>query len=443
MKWFLIFLALLVPVYLSAQEGDSLDWDIDTIFDEPVTASPPEGTVADTPGITGTAPGTTGTTTGTKATTATTTTTVKSQLKRRGYIFGVTYGFITGLSPGWYEVPWDSDWHKEDYYLDRAIKLQGSFSVDAQFTETFRAISTISYEVPGFNFTLKDFFFDYNFSDTVFFRGGKYNLSWGISPNYHLTDILARVPKTGFSGDSYIFRADMPIGIGGIQVLALTRADLMHGVKPEIEDFGFGGKYNLALRWADLDTGIYYKNNMPLRGFLSIKTTIDKTELYNEYMGVVDFDKSNKFSGALNFGFARDFFSDKLSLAGEIFYNAEDDVYWYKSETSFKKSEISPFIEGLNIALNLTYRPWEKGNPRLFIQALFAPEQNTAQLIPGFRLTPVPNLELYFAVPMALGSKDGYYYSNTVNKDNKGKPLPFGVTLMFTLKGTIQSGHYN
>jgi len=409
-----IFMALLAAVYLPAQEGDSLDWDIDTIFDEPLPASPPEEAK----------------------------TTVKNLIKQRGYTFGVSYAFITGISPGWWVVPWDSGWNKEDYYLDRGIKLQGSFSLDAQFSETFRAISTISYEIPNFGFALGDFFFDYNFYDKVFFRGGKYGLSWGISPNYGFTNLLSRVPKEGYSGESYILKADMPIGIGGVQVLALTRADLMHGYKPKMEDFGFGGKYNLALRWADFDIGLYHKNNMPLRSFLSIKTTVGKTELYNEWLVVMDFQNSSELSGAANFGFARDFFDNKLRMAGELFFNAEGNAYWYRPETNLQKSEISPFIEGFNMAFHLSYRPWEKGNPRLFVQTRYAPEQKSAQIVPGFSLNPWSNFEFSFVVPMVLGSKDGYYYTNST-RDDQGRPLPFSVAVLLTLRGTVQSWHNN
>jgi len=421
MKWFLIFLGLLVPVYLSAQEGDSLGWDIDTIFDEPSPA-PSDGTKANT-----TVP-------------AVNATTVKKVIKQQGYTFGVSYGFSTGFAPGWWIVPWDSEWNKEDYYLDRGIKLNGGFTIDAQISEAFRVISTFSFQIPGFSFSLGDFFFDYNFYDTVFFRGGKYNLSWGISPNYGFTNLLSRVPKEGFSGDSYIYKIDVPIGIGGIQALALTRADLNGGVIPKIEDFGFGGKYNLALRWADLDLGVYYKDNMPLRGFFSIKTTIMKTEVYNEWLGVIDLQNSSEVSGAVNLGFARDFFGNKLSLAAELFFNAEGNAYWYRPETTLQKSDISPFIEGFNIAINMTYRPWEKGNPRFFIQALYAPEQNTTKLIPGFRLTPWTNIEFSIATPMALGSKDGYYYMNSAT-DNNGRHLPFSLVFLISMGGSVQSGH--
>jgi len=265
-----------------------------------------------------------------------------------------------------------------------------------------------------------------------FFRGGKYNHSWGYSPNFGFANLLSRVPE-GKSGDSYILKADVPIGIGGIQALALTRAHLMEGILPGWRDIGYGAKYNLALRWADFDIGAFYQEGMALRGFMSIKTTIGKTELYNEWMAAVHSDYET--SGAGNVGVVRDFFGGKLTANGELFYNAEKETYWYRPESGFYKAEKSPFVEGFNIALNLLYRLGGKINPRLFLQSFYAPFQNSAQVVPGFRLGLWPYIEFYFAVPMALGDKNGYYYSHTA--DPYGRP--FSVVMLLTLTGGIRA----
>jgi hypothetical protein len=127
-----------------------------------------------------------------------------------------------------------------------------------------------------------------------------------------------------------------------------------------------------------------------------------------------------------------------------LFYNAEKDTYRYYPETNIREAGTSPFIEGFNMALNLIYKPWEKGNPRFYLGTLYAPTQNSAHLIPGFRLSPLNNLEINFAVPMALGEKDGYYYKNTVimAAQNENEPLPFAVVFIITLSGGVQFGHY-
>jgi len=426
-KIFLVCLGILSFVSLSAQEQNTLDWDIDTIFNDlfpepssPETTEPPASTK-----------------------TPAKTTPVTNKIQRRGYTFGIDYRFITGVAPGWYEMPETEYWRKEDYYLYRYITMINTFSLDAQITEDFRAISNINYQIPGTSFTMGDFFFDYKLYDIIFFRGGKYNMSWGISPNFGFTNLLIRVPKEAPNGDSYIFKADVPIGKGGFQALTMTRVNLANSIiLPKLDDFGYGGKFNYAHRLADLDVGFFSQEGMPLRGFLSIKTTIKKIELYNEWVASMDTETKDMYV-SFNIGFARTFFDKKLDINGEFLYNGEKDTYWYQHETDVLNATKYSFIDGVNLALNIQFKPWSKGDPRLFLQTRYAPMENSTQIIPGFRLTPWRNIDFYFSVPMSLGNRDGYYYNNTINVNDKNKPLPFAVIFSVRVGGSISYGHYN
>jgi hypothetical protein len=400
-------------------------WDLDSIFDEP----PPDSSVAETTAAGDDSAGLA----------------ISSLLRRRGFTFDASYGFSAGIAPGWDEAPWFSDVDKT-FTFSPGVKMKAAVGLDVQISEAFRVKSSVKFEIPKFNdvfsFTLGDFFFDYNLYDTVFFRGGKYNLTWGISPNYGFTNLLSRVPSGYVAKESFILKADIPIGVGGIQALSQTRADLLGGVVPGIEDFGVGVKYNLALRAADIDVGAFYQKNMTPRGFLAIKTTIGNTELYHEWMVAVNFDEPGKTSGAANIGFVRDFLANKLTVNGELFFNAEENALWYNPETDFRKEEMPPFVTGLNGALNASYRLDGKGNPRFFAQLLYAPTEESAQFIPGFRLNPWPHIEFYAAMPMALGSRDGYYYTHTYIRDNQNRPRPFSLMLLLSLNGTFQYGQY-
>ena len=420
----LLLLGLLCFAHLPAQEGNSLDWDIDSIFDEPPLELPvPEEPQDDTAGGA-----------------------VIDMIQRRGFYFDISSEFITGVAPAWYHLPWSEDWDNGLYYLGRYIRMRNSFTMDIQISSVFRTRSVIQFEIPNFGLSLGDFFFDYNFYDTVFFRGGKHELSWGISPNYGFTNLLSRVPKDAYdgeAGDSFILKAEVPVGKGGVQALTLTRADLVRSARQlKMEDFGFGAKVNFAYQWADFDIGTFFQQGMALRGFFSIKTTIRTTELYSEWLAAIDVKDVSNISGAFSFGFGQDFFDGKLNVNGELFYNRERDTYWYHPETQIREAGTSPFMEGFNIAVNMLYKPWEMGNPRLFAKLLYAPRQHSAQFIPGFRLSPWSHLEFYMAMPVSLGSKDGYYYQNTVTVDDENRPLPIAFIFLITLKGGIQFGHY-
>jgi len=423
MKPFFVFLSFLVLTRLGAQEKPLLDWDIDSVFNEPaaVTESPseePEGAA-----------------TGTAA----------DNLKRQIFIIDASYEFMAGVMPSWLEAPWSSA-EDRGFFWDRAIKLRSSLGVDAQIDKSFRVRTNIFFEIPNFYLRLGDFFFDYNLYDVVFFRGGKYAHSWGISPNYNFTDLLARIPPgIANPGESFIFKIDVPAGIGGFQVLTLTRADLQSSnpAMPKLEDFGFGGKYNLALSAADLDFGIYYQEGMALRAFLSAKTTLWKTELYSEGLAAIDVHEPSNISGAVSVGFVRDFFADKFNVNGEIFYNAEKGAYWYRPETNIREAGRVPFIDGLNLALNLRYKFGGNVDLRLFTQVLYAPFENSAQLTPGITLNPWSHIGIYLAAPMALGGKDGYYSQHTLTVDLENRPIPFRVMILINVSGSVQFGFPN
>jgi hypothetical protein len=143
-------------------------------------------------------------------------------------------------------------------------------------------------------------------------------------------------------------------------------------------------------------------------------------------------------SGAANIGFARDFFDGKLTANGELLFNAEENAYWYSPKTDIKEAETSPFIVGLSGALNLIYRIGGKGNPRFFTQILYAPMENSARFVPGFGLNPWSHIDFYVAMPMALGSRDGYYYIHTADVNNR----PFSIMMLLSLGGAFQYGYY-
>lgn len=420
MKWFAVFLGLLVIMSPCAQENIFLDFDIDSLF-----GSPDEEVEE-------------------KTEDEMTEVTILSLVRKRGIIFDVSFEFIAGIMPGWKEAPWFEDGRENFFFNQKILKMSSSFVIDAQISEAFRVLTNINFSIPPYSgFGLGDFFFDYNLFNKVFFRAGKYEHAWGISPNFGFANLLSRVPaiieEDGYSGEAFTFKIDIPIKVGGIQLLAMTRNPIMRGYIPSVRSLGYGAKYNMALTVIDLDIGAFYQENMAFRSFLSLKKTIGKTEVYNEWLGVIDDIKNpKKLSGAVNIGFYRDFLDNKLSLNGEIFYNAEKSANWYSPETNILKEDVFHYLEGFNAALNLIYRFKGIGPPMFFTQIRYSTTEKSAFFIPGFRLPPFQNFEFYFAVPMALGSSNGYYYK----KSSELKDRPFSIVLLLTLKGGIRTGYY-
>jgi hypothetical protein len=362
-------------------------------------------------------------------------------LRQSGFSLDASFYAYGGITPGWSEAPWFWSREEEKYSHVVGIIMNGSLGLDFQISDILRIKNSFGYRFPGFEFRIQEFFLDYKLKDIIFFRAGKYTHNWGISTNYPFTNLLSRLPPGNLGGDSYVVKADIPIGIGGLELLALTRDGFIANLSaPAIREIGFGGKYNLAFRLADIDLGIYYHRTMPLRALVSVKSTIRNTEVYAEALASLRHETWDDFKGSANLGFLHDFFADKLTVNGEIFYNGEHDTFWFNPENKLQEADVSPFIEGFNAAFNLIYRPrpggW--GGLRFFTRCLYSLDEKTAYLVPGFSLTPFPHINVYLAVPTALGSREGTYY--TQNDDTQNRP--FSIVFLVSLSGSYHFGHY-
>lgn len=424
---FLLLTAIILLTPIAAQERDLLDidfGDLDSIFDLPEAEEETAETPVQAPP------------------------TILQSLRRRGLEFSASYTFEGATNPGWDMYPWEFN-GKENFSWALGINMNSTFGIDAHISSNFRVRSSIRFNIPNTSInartdpatsnnhshrytlypelTLRDFYLDYNFNEVVFFRAGKFTQSWGFSPNFDFTNILKRNPEGGPSGSPFTFRFDIPINVGGIQLLVQTKADIAGGEIPDRYNVGFGGKYNLALQWADFNMGFYVQDAMATRGFFTIKTTIGDTEVYNEWLLSVNSHTDKSAGISFNLGFARAFFDDKLELNGELFYNMEGK---------------SPYIDGLNLSLNLLYRFSGWGNPRFFTRFLYG--DRSVSLIPGIRITPFTNMEIYFALPLAFGREDSYYYKDFrkqhVNKD--GEFRPFNFLLYITFRGSVRASYF-
>ncbi|MDR2135058.1 MAG: hypothetical protein LBO76_00410, partial [Treponema sp.] len=274
------------PPFAAAQgaDPDALDWDFDTLFDGPEgpqDASPGEsGEPGEAPGAPP-SPGSGAAAGGGSAGAGSEDaggedggSLLADLLGRSGFSLDFSYNAGAGFSPGWSEAPWFADTFESVYSHVLGISLTSSVSADVRISDTFRAHSSLSFAVPGSSvLSLSEFFIDYQIRSLVYIRVGKFNQNWGISSNFSAANLLSRVPQ-GKGGDPYIIKMNIPIGIGGLEYLALTRTGFMQGATPAFSEIGYGAKYNLAFTWADIDLGAFYHKEMPLRASASVKTTL-------------------------------------------------------------------------------------------------------------------------------------------------------------------------
>ncbi|GMO46753.1 MAG: hypothetical protein Ta2B_28450 [Termitinemataceae bacterium] len=368
----------------------------------------------------------------------------------KGFGIDTSYYVMGGFLPGWREAPWyfesKNDWTDKNTAIVGA-SMNANISLDIQPSRFLRIRQTVSFAIPSPPLTIKEFFFDYNFMDIFYVKAGKYDFNWGYSPNFPYANLLSRIPNgINNPGEAYLAKIDVPIGIGGLQLVMLTRSGFIEDIsKPRLENFGEGIKYNIAKENFDIDIGGFYLMeanshdeiyNMPLRVFFSLKTTMfSSLEFYTEGMMSIP-----EITYSYSLGIIQSMFKDKLWINAEMYYNGEGNAdSLRRNNLLIEDKETFPLLDGFNFALNMQFKPGLKGRFQIFASCLYSMYTNTAQLVPGITLEPAEHLQLYLAVPMALGNRgpNTYYWQNA-DINNR----PFAIVLAIKINGSYRYGHF-
>jgi len=367
---------------------------------------------------------------------------VKSVLKKTGISLDSQFAFFSGYSPGLTNFPWDDPaWTYSDFVL---FGMSSSLSLDYRISPELRVLQKFSMTFPELDFRVEEIFADYSLKDILYFRMGRQRITWGFSPNFPFTNLPARIPDLytvpgaeeidSSTPDSFAFKVNLPIGIGGIEALAFTRTGFWEGQDyPSVGEIGIGGKGNIALSWIDLTAGGFYLPELGPRAYYSFNTTFwDNLQLYSE--GLLSFDKPALLS-AFSSGFVEtsfsagvllELFSGRLQLNGEYYYNGETEDLTLKNTTF-------PLFEGHNLAFNLRLKTANK-KVQFSSQLKYNLTEDSGILIPTVSMDLLPNLTVVCALPCILGSDSGGYAAeNPVTKDR-----PVSFVLSARLSGKIQ-----
>lgn len=367
-------------------------------------------------------------------------------INRTGFAIDTSYEVMGGFLPGWDEAPWyfgeDADWRSSLSNLIGA-KMKATLGLDIQPSQYLLIRQSFTFSIPSPPLTIKEFYFDYNYLDHFYVKAGKFESAWGVSPNFPFANLLARTPA-GIEnpGDTYIAQLDIPIGIGGFNAILLTRPGYIDFAKPRLEDFGGGLKYNIAKQNWDIDLGFFYFELMPLRSFISLKTTLFRqVEFYSEAMININHENWSDWGFSGTAGIMQFFFHEKLRLNLELYYNGEGNSSSLRRNSLLDDDEKEfRLFDGFNSAVNISYKPGGLANLHIFFGYLHALLINSAQIVPGIVLEPAKHVQLYFAVPMAAGTNDpDSYYRHNADTNNR----PFSLVLAVKIKGAYNFGHFD
>jgi hypothetical protein len=397
--WCVFFLVLFSSAALSAEDKTPpADTDVDSLFTDDnadtTTAEPKEPDIL-------------------------------SDLLPTGFTLGADVSLITGYSPGLNYLPGDVADLSQIAYADMAIfDMAASLSFDVRFTPDLKLFSRLSACLPDFRAEIQELFCDFNVQKAVFIRMGRHSLTWGISPNYPFTNLLGFVPipqdQNTDAADSIACKINIPLGVGGIDLVAFSRTSLWDAPdQPTVDEIGIGSRFNLALPNFDFSIGGYYHKDLPLRFYYSLKTTLFGTvETYTEgqattnLLSLTDPSVATWYLSA-NLGVYFDLFAKALKV------NAE---YYYCGETSdlTQKGASFTLFPGHNLALNTSWS-LAGGQVKLLFQGKYNISQNSGYMIPAATLDVIPNVTFSLAVPFIVGPiTGGYFVQNVVSgSDNR------------------------
>jgi hypothetical protein len=352
-----------------------------------------------------------------------------------GFGLYADYSIIASYLPGYSKSPWQESFRGKEIFDSSqpfGAEMNAYLGLDIRLSPVLRFWQSAKFSIPGMTMKLYEFYGEYNFLNQAYVKIGKYNYGWGLSPNFPYTNLLIRLPlDSPDPGDLYLAKVDIPIGTGGLQTIAFTRERYIDAVNPQLKQFSFGGKFNFASRYADIDIGSLYFKEMPWRTFFSLKTTVFKsTELYAEALIAIRHETMDdaRFSGSI--GFYQDFFDKKIRLNMEIFYNGEFDGAFYRQENPLEDTKKKyPFLQGTNTAFNLDYKPGGLAQLRVGTKFLYNIDENSGEIIPGISIEPAQHLKLYFAMPFVVGNPNGKYYTANSDKYNRAFSFVFILSI--------------
>ncbi|MBN1646709.1 MAG: hypothetical protein JW874_01635 [Spirochaetales bacterium] len=347
-----------------------------------------------------------------------------------------SFQIYAGYSPGYNTL--DSDDEDQEYTDMFLLGLNSNLALKFNISDSFQVFQRFNISYPDIELMITEFFADYSAADIIQFRIGLQKIRWGESKNFPFTDLPNRVPDDFGSLDkkNLAFKMTIPIGVGGIDLLAVTKLGYWEeNSYPSAEDMGFGLKWNLALSPFDMNFGAFYRDGMNIRGFASVKTTLfGNVETYAEALVAIDPDwetnilengnPDNPLDFGVNLGIYTDFFKQTFEIGAEFYYNGEE------SELTGNSSSF-PILWGTNLCLYLALNAGKDDMIKIFAHTRYNVQADSLYLIPGLVIKLMKNLSLSCAGAVLLGNRGEGYSDPDINPDPLNREAFMIIRLIF------------
>jgi hypothetical protein len=235
-----------------------------------------------------------------------------------------------------------------------AVDLSATLFFDARPSEDFRVFGKTSITHPfdddggvrAFNevFHIDELFSDFTWNDTLFFRGGKHTINWGVGRFFSPADLLN---VTEIDPEDPEADREGPVSLK-IQFPFSAHNAYLYGIANNVtapDEFGVAGKVELVLAGMEFGIGGIYQKDIAPSGMLTVSAPIGDVDVFAEAVlrygsdrtfvtegdtlmtpyDLVTYDEKLFFNATLGFSFIYTFeeVDSSVNLTGQYLYNGE------------------------------------------------------------------------------------------------------------------------
>lgn len=361
---------------------------------------------------------------------------------KSGMLVTGTYTATGGFVYGWAERPYfieaftdlkDGRWDGFVNYMlmDTSLTALYGFTSKMDFEvrpdRNTRVKGNIAIAYPAWSLAVGDLFLDYSLEDSLFFRAGRFAVTWGNARYYGVDNLPGRIPvgvhasNGTVDADGVSLKLDVPLGAHSLSALVLERNGYHAAAgSPLPTEFGYGLKGDLVWGSTEFVLGGFYQQYLRPRALLSAKTLLFGVDLGGECIATCA-----GADGLLLSWLAGVFWEQadwKLSVYGEYLYNAEKAAAEGHEPTSG-----SP--PGSSVAFLLGWKDLLGTRLKAGLQWQHAFEDGSGFLLPALSLEAAPHVTVSLGIWKSYGPVDGYLVSSNVDGAKRRTMILFKTTV--------------
>jgi hypothetical protein len=229
--------------------------------------------------------------------------TASSLLVSEAVELGGRYSFSVEATAGWTDPATMTDRLMEADILSLSTSLSSRVFFDARPDEDFRVFGKMTVSYPFATdgnrrfedvFHVEELFSDFTWNDTVFFRGGKQTLNWGVGYFFSPADLLNIAEIDPEDPDAeregpVALKANVPIGVHNAYAYLLPP----RVTDPVPQDLGVAARGEVVVGSGELSAGVIYQRDIAPAGMVTASFSWRDFDFFAE--GVASYGSNRTF----------------------------------------------------------------------------------------------------------------------------------------------------